>query len=654
MALLDDRAARIHHAIDDVRVHAVAAVGEHRVAARHLQHRHRACAQRHRQIGRVPIGVEAEAGDVLLRVLRTNRAQDPHRHQVLRFLQRAAHRHRAVIAAAVVLRLPHLAARVAGRDRERRVVDDGRRRETLVHRRRVDERLEARTRLAPGLRDVVELAAVEIEATHHRVDRARLRIQRDETRGHFRQLRDRPLLRLRVLDHTDHRARAQLDLGLCIVRQGRLCKAQAVACQVDRLTGQHRRAHQLGCHAHHHGRLQIVAVRVFQQGVVDGLFTLLCIGGQVDERFRAAIAVTALVIENAAAHGLIGDVLVGLAQRGVDVQPARVGFFAVLRVHELAYHFGHVFGVHVELMALATHRQLLIDSLGVLLRRDVVQVAHALQDVLLTHLGALGVHHGVVRRWRLGQAGQHGRFGQGDVLDVLAEVDLLGAGKAVCTLAQVDLVHVQLEDLILCQARLDLVREQDLVNLARVRLLARQEEVARHLHRDGRRTLRETAMQVRQARAQHADEVDAAVFVEAVVFDRQDRALHHIGHLRDRYEAAALLTEFTDEDVIGGVDAQRNLRTVIGDGVERRQVGRGDEQGIAQQQRPDDPHRNEQAEHPEKQSRPQRAAGFGRLGRSWGGLGSSHYGWAPGVSVSVAAIISLGLPQSGRIGRNST
>ena len=136
---------------------------------------------------------------------------------------------------------------------------------------------------------------------------------------------------------------------------------------------------------------------MFKQGVVDGLFAIFCVGGEIDERFGAAIAVTALVVENAAAHGLIRDVLVGLAQRGVDIQAARVGFFAVLRVHELTHHFGHVFGVHVELMTLAAHRQLLVDRLIVLFRRDVVQVAHALQDVLLAHLGALRVHHRVVR-----------------------------------------------------------------------------------------------------------------------------------------------------------------------------------------------------------------------------------------------------------------
>ncbi len=571
------------------------------------------------------VGLEAEAGDVLLRVLRADGAQDAHGNEVLRLLQRAAHRHRAVVAAAVVFRLPHLAAGIAGRDRQRRIVDDGRRRETLVHRRRVDERLEARARLAPGLRDVVELAAVEVEAADHRIDRTALRVERHEARGHFRQLRDRPLARLRVLDHADDRPRAQLDLGLGAGRQCRLRELQAVAGEIDRLARQHGRPHQPGRRADHHGRLQVVAVGVLDQRVVDGLLALVGIGGQVDEGFRAAIAMAALVVEDAAPHRFIGGFLIALAQRGVDVQATRIRFFVVLRVHQLAHHFRHVLGVHVELVAFAAHGQLFMDRLVVLLRRDVVQVAHALQDVLLADLGALGVHHRVVRRRRLGQPGQHRGFGQGDVLHVLAEVDLLGAGKAVGALAEVDLVHVQLEDLVLRQAGLDLVGQQHLVDLARIRLLAGEEEVARHLHGDGRGALRQAAVQVGQPRAQHADEVDAAVLIEAVVLDGEHGALHHVGHLRDRHEAAALLAEFADQDVVGGVDPQRNLRAVVGDGVQRRQVGRGDQQGVAQQQRPHDPHGDEQAKHPQDQAQPQRAASFGRLGRGRGGLGSSHY-----------------------------
>ena len=125
-----------------------------------------------RQVGRVLLGVEAEARDVVLRVLRADRLQDADRDHVLRLGERRAQAHRPFELAVVVLRLPGLAAGVRGVEEQRRVVDHRRRREALLERRRVDEGLEARARLAPGLRDVVELVAGEVEAADQRADRA--------------------------------------------------------------------------------------------------------------------------------------------------------------------------------------------------------------------------------------------------------------------------------------------------------------------------------------------------------------------------------------------------------------------------------------------------------------------------------------------------
>ena len=46
--------------------------------------------------------------------------------------------------------------------------------------------------------------------------------------------------------------------------------------------------------------------------------------------------------------------------------------------------------------------------------------------------------------------------------------------------------------------------------------------------------------QVGDTRTQDADEVDAAVFVEAVVLDREHRLLHHVRNVLEAHEAAAL------------------------------------------------------------------------------------------------------------------
>ncbi|MCY1234934.1 hypothetical protein D9M68_627260 [compost metagenome] len=121
--------------------------------------------------------------------------------------------------------------------------------------------------------------------------------------------------------------------------------------------------------------------------------------------------------------------------------------------------------------------------------------------------------------------------------------------------------------------------------------------------------MRQAPAQVGQPRAQHADEVDAAVFVETVVLDRQDGLFHHVGDLGDRHEVAALFAELADQHIVCRVDPQRDLRPVVGDGVQRGQVGRGHQQRIAEQQCDHDGTGNNQPHRPEHETRPDRAAG---------------------------------------------
>ena len=192
-ALRERFAARIGHFVDQIRIDPEAAVCEHRIRARRLQRRDEARTERHRQIRRGLVGVETETlRDEVLRVLGADERQNADRHEVLRLLQRETHRHRTV-RLVVVLRLPRVAARRARREIQRRVVDDRGRSETLVERGRIDERLEARTRLTPRLRDVVELVLVEVEAADQRANRAVLRRERHQRAFHLRQLRDLPV-----------------------------------------------------------------------------------------------------------------------------------------------------------------------------------------------------------------------------------------------------------------------------------------------------------------------------------------------------------------------------------------------------------------------------------------------------------------------------
>ena len=201
---------------------------------------------------------------------------------------------------------------------------------------------------------------------------------------------------------------------------------------------------------------------------------------------------------------------------------------------------------------------------------------HAAQHILLAHGGARRIDHWVVCRWRLWQARQHRGFSQAERVQRLAVVGPCGHGKAVGALAEVDLVEVDLEDLVLAQVVFDLEGEQGFVELAGKGALARQEEVFRHLHGDGRGARADAAMQgVAGGCAQDAEVVDPAVLVETFVFGCEDGALHHRRHFGDRGESAFFFAEFADLHAVGSVDAQGNLGAVFGQGFNAGKSGIG-------------------------------------------------------------------------------
>ena len=206
------------------------------------------------------------------------------------------------------------------------------------------------------------------------------------------------------------------------------------------------------------------------------------------------------------------------------------------------------------------------------------KLLHAPQHVELALLGPLRVDHRVVGGRRLGQPGEHRRFGEGQLVEGLAEIDLRRGGEAVGALAEVDLVDVELEDLVFLEAVLDLEREHRFVELAREGFLRGQEEIPRDLHGDGAGALPAPAgSEVGHGGAHYALVVDAGVLVETLILGGQDRSLEDLGHLGDFHHGAPLLAEFADQHTLGGVHAQRNLGLVVGEDFERRQVGPGED-----------------------------------------------------------------------------
>jgi hypothetical protein len=188
---------------------------------------------------------------------------------------------------------------------------------------------------------------------------------------------------------------------------------------------------------------------------------------------------------------------------------------------------------------------------------------------------AARVLDGVVGRRRLGQAGEHGGFRDGHVLQRLAEVDLGGGGEPVGPLAQEDLVHIDLEDLLLGEHVLQLERQEHLIDLAGVALLGGEVHIAGHLHGDGGGALALGLPQVGQRGAHHAAVVDAVVLEEPCVLDGQHRVLHHRGNLVDGEQVAPLFAELADQRSVGGDHAQGQLGPVVGQAGDFGQVGVG-------------------------------------------------------------------------------
>jgi len=63
------------------------------------------------------------------------------------------------------------------------------------------------------------------------------------------------------------------------------------------------------------------------------------------------------------------------------------------------------------------------------------------------------------------------------------------------------------------------------------------------------------------------------VRIEAFILGGDDRLLHVLRDFVDSNEGAALLAEFADQGAVRGVDAQRQFGFVVGQRLERGQLG---------------------------------------------------------------------------------
>ena len=138
------------------------------------------------------------------------------------------------------------------------------------------------------------------------------------------------------------------------------------------------------------------------QGIVYGIFGILSGRGQLDELFRPAVMLASLVIHDAPAQRLVGDILLACSEGGVDVEATRVGLVAVLRKDQLTRHFRHVLGVHSRAVRIGADLQIFLFGFLGLRSGDEAVFLHPLNDVELAHARTFRVADGVVGRRGLG------------------------------------------------------------------------------------------------------------------------------------------------------------------------------------------------------------------------------------------------------------
>ncbi len=175
----------------------------------------------------------------------------------------------------------------------------------------------------------------------------------------------------------------------------------------------------------------------------------------------------------------------------------------------------------------------------------------------------------------LRQRRQQSRLRQRQVLHMLVEIKLRPCLEPVRSMTQVDLIGIKRKDLVFREPALDLHRQEDLLELPPIRLLRRQEEVPRQLHRQRRCSLHPALrMQVAIRCAHRAKQIHTPVAFKALVFDRDDGLAQHRREIRIRHHHPPLQRKRAEDLAMNVVELGRRLRLIAHQVVYLRQVDR--------------------------------------------------------------------------------
>ncbi len=584
--LLEDIAVAVRDARDQVGLHAQPLVGEGGEGRDHLGEggfpRAQGDGQERGQLARQP-----ELARVLDPGLDPHRLERLHRGDVPALLHRLADRDGPQVPVVVVLGRPDRLVPGVG-EGDGRVHDDGGRGPAeLLHRRRVDDRLEGRAHLAHGLGGPVELAPLEVVAAHHRRHGPRLDLQGEA---------------------------GPLDLGLLLEQDPGVLPARLLRERLDEERGDGPPGEHLGhvrpARPGHLGRPHlgpIVADLHQGQGAVGGQdhaphdVTLregpvpfvemdgVGEGAVLEDRGLGLHESPGAPVHaaEALAQRLHGRPLHDGIEGRVDPEAPLVDALApVLLLEILADRLQEVGGDRRRLATDVEAEGELLGG-GRLLGGDVLLLRHAVQDVVAALEGVVGVFHRGEAGGVLGKAGQEGGFGQGQGLDRPPEQELALRLHPVVAVAEVDLIAVEGEDLLLGEVLLDLEGEDDLLDLPLGSLLGREEEQPRELHGEGGEALAVAAgAEVGEGGSRHAPHVDPDVLPEVRILHGDDRVAQDGRDVREGHHHALLDRELAEDRAVGREHLGDDVRLVVLEGGDLGQIAlEGEEdpqQGSAQ------------------------------------------------------------------------
>ena len=282
-------------------------------------------------------------------------------------------------------------------------------------------------------------------------------------------------------------------------------------------------------------------------------------------------------LAEAPAQGFLRPGLQFGIQRGLDAQPAPVEVLLAVGPLEVPAHLFAEVRPHDRLGERGSGRQRLGLGGPALGLRDESRGLHAAERGRPPGAGEVRVaERGLVLR-ALDDSGEQRGLGERDLADALAEVVPARGLDAVVAVAEIDLVGVHREDLVLGVAPLDLEGDEGFVDLARERLLRREEDRAGELLRERRAALGvATLLEVRHEGRDRAAHVDAPVPEEVLVLGGHDRVADDRRDLGARNQDPPLDGVAGDRRAVARRDLGDDVRPV---GRELRNAGNADEPG---------------------------------------------------------------------------